>query len=89
MKKKSKSSAKRKSVKHHPVEKAHADKATCKACEMSSPLSCPLCSKTGLVLIALAIIMVALGYGWSRILGWVFLAAAFLVPVVQHYLFKK
>ncbi|MBW2964974.1 hypothetical protein KY363_05960 [Candidatus Woesearchaeota archaeon] len=71
---------------------AHAthakEKKTCKACSVSEPLGCPLCSTESLVLIAVAIVMISVGYTWSRYLAWAALLLAFLVPMIKKH-FKR
>lgn len=88
--KKAKSAKKRlPSAKHIvDVRSAASAKKKCKACEVSEPLGCPLCSGEGLVLIAVAIILIALGYTWSRYLAWAVLLLAFFVPMIKRH-FQK
>ncbi len=69
-------------------EHSHVVGKTCRACSISEPMYCPLCSKESLVLIGIAVVMIALGYAWSRYLAWAALILAFLVPVMKHYLKK-
>jgi hypothetical protein len=74
-------------AKHHPAKKP------CKACEVEKPagrpISCPFCTKEGLILIAVAIILVAIQNPWTRYLAWVFLLAAFLVPLIKQLLIRR
>ncbi|MBW2971460.1 hypothetical protein KY359_00340 [Candidatus Woesearchaeota archaeon] len=82
----------KKKVSHKPSLEADVSAAehahTCKACEMSHPLSCPFCTKEGLLLIVAAIILIAVNNTWTRYAAWIFLLGAFLVPLARN-LFKS
>ncbi|MBU2561718.1 MAG: hypothetical protein KKD17_05450 [Nanoarchaeota archaeon] len=83
----------KKSVKQKPhIESdisAAEDANACKACEMSHPLSCPFCTKEGLLLLVIAIILIAVNYGWTKYLAWAFLLAAFMVPLIKQLFRRK
>ncbi|MBN1544274.1 hypothetical protein JW898_02315 [Candidatus Woesearchaeota archaeon] len=69
---------------------SEAEKATaCRACDLSHPMSCPFCTKEGLLLIAVAIILVAVNSTWTRYAAWVFLLAAFMVPLLKQLFRRK
>jgi hypothetical protein len=44
---------------------------------------CPFCTKEGLVLIALAIILIAINNPYTRYVAWGFLLLAFFIPLVK------
>ena len=57
--------------------------------ELSRPIALlPFYSKEGLVLIALAIILVAVNNMYTRYLGWAVLVAAFIVPLLKEMMKK-
>lgn len=45
---------------------------------------CPLCTKEGLILLGIAIVLVAINNTYTRYLAWVFLLAAFFVPLIKN-----
>ena len=76
---------KSKKVKREDPKKAKQ----CRACEINSGQTCPFCTKEGLVLIALAIILIAWNNSYTRYLAWALLLAAFFVPLVKNALTKQ
>ncbi len=86
---KKKASEKKLSKPHLEKDAAEMDRETCKACELSAPASCPFCTKEGLILIAIAIILVAVNHTWTRYLAWFALLAAFLVPLIRGALKRR
>jgi hypothetical protein len=58
--------------------------------ELSRPIALlPFYTKEGLVLVALAIILVAISNTYTRYLGWACLLAAFIVPLIRQMLKGK
>ena len=56
--------------------------------ELSGPFTMPFKTKEGLVLLALAIILVAVNNTYTRYLGWACLLAAFFIPLIKE-MFKR
>jgi hypothetical protein len=58
--------------------------------ELSRPIILlPFYTKEGLVLIALAIILVAVNNTYTRYLGWAVLVAAFIAPLLKEMMKKS
>lgn len=65
-------------------EKPRAEDAKkCKSCDLNGTVSCPFCTREGLVLIGLAIVFIAWNNTYARYIAWVLLLAAFFVPLIK------
>jgi hypothetical protein len=78
-------------AKHRPLPIEEEAKAAehKERCEGTPPLLCPFYTKEGLVLIALAIILIAINNQYARYAAWVCLLAAFFVPMIKKALKKE
>ena len=61
----------------------------CRLCDLNGTLSCPFCTREGLVLIGLAIVFIAWNNTYTRYIAWVLLLAAFFTPLIKDAISRR
>ena len=60
-----------------------------RACDLNGTVSCPFCTREGLVFIGLAIVFIAWNNKYTRYIAWALLLAAFFVPLIKDAIKRR